>query len=279
MTKKINDYLYYNKLINENEGTENYNNVIANYLYMYFQTNQELIYTKDLVIFLKENTDLSNKSINKCIKLLRQVYNHFNITYSDINDFKLLKEKHNRRETIKKEDLAIIFKYINNMNDRGNAKSYVMLTYVLYDTGVRPNELLNLKTDNVNIAERSIYLEKTKTGDPRFVFMSAPVTKKLAEYLKDHENEYLFYNSLRDRQFTKDDLKSFWRRVKKATGIKKLNTYMFRHTYITDLVDLDVPIVVIQNQAGHTNYKTTMIYYHASTKNQKKHLKNINREL
>jgi len=279
MINNINSYLDYQKKINDNVGTANYDNIIANYLIQYFNYSNETVLSdiKNLVLYYKENTNLSNKTINKCIKLLRQVYKFHKLESSDLFEFKLLKEKYTVKRVIPKEDLKKIFSYIDNINDKGNASTYRMLTYILYDTGVRPNELLNIKTKNINILERSIYLETTKTSVPRTIYMSKKITEKLKKYLKKYENEYLFYNDLKNRKISKEDLKNYWRRVKKATNIKELNSYMFRHTYITYLVDEDVPMVVTQNQVGHQRITTTMLYYHASTKNQKKHLYNLDR--
>lgn len=280
MIKKIKEFLIYEKIVNDNTGTEQYNNVIANYLYMYFERTDTLTDTKDLVLFYKQNTDVSNKTINKCIKLLRQVHKHHKIVNDDLTDFKLLKEKHVAKKVIKVNELKAIFKYLDNMQDRGNATSYKMITYILYDTGIRPNELLNIEKNNIDLEKRFLYLETTKTGIPRHVFMSQEITIRLKEYLKINNNsKYLFYNNLRNRQFNRNDLKSFWRRVKKATNISVLNSYMFRHTYITDLIDLNVPLVVVQNQAGHSKISTTMIYYHNSTKVQAEALKAVKREI
>lgn len=280
MINKIKEFLNYEKIINDNTGTEQYNNVIANYLYMYFERTDTLTDTKDLVLFYKQNTDVSNKTINKCIKLLRQVYKHHKIVNDDLTDFKLLKEKHVAKKVIKVNELKAIFKYLDNMQDRGNAATYKMITYILYDTGIRPNELLNIEKNNIDLEKRFLYLETTKTGIPRHVFMSQEITIRLKENLKINNNsKYLFYNNLRNRQFNRNDLKSFWRRVKKATNISVLNSYMFRHTYITDLIDLNVPLVVVQNQAGHSKISTTMIYYHNSTKVQAEALKDVKREI
>lgn len=279
MIKKINEYLKYQSIVNGNAGTENYENIISDYLIMFFNENETLTDTKDLVLFYKQNTSIGNTTINKCIKLLRVIHKHHKIINEDLFSFRLLKEKYTPRQVITSEELKKIFKYVNNITDKGNAKNYKMITYILWDTGVRPNELLNMKTKNVDINNRCIYLETTKTGKPRYVFMSAAITSKLEKFLINHTHEYLFYNHLRDRQFSRDDLKNFWRRVKNNTGIDSLFTYKFRHTYITDLIDLDVPLAVAQQQAGHENIKTTMIYYHASVKNQKKHLDNVKRKV
>lgn len=220
MNIKIKEFLNYEKIVNGNAGTEKYNNVIADYLFKFFDNNDnQLNDTKDLVLYYKQNTNLSNKSINKIIKLLRQVYKHHKIDNADLFDFKLLKEKHNTKRVIKKNELTKIFNYLNNMQDRGNAKDYLMMAYILFDTGVRPNELINIKIDNVNIDKRYIYLDTTKTGIPRHVFMSKDITIKLKDYLKTNNNTtYLFFNNLRNRQYKTKDLKALWTRVKKIQG-------------------------------------------------------------
>ena len=282
MNKKIKNYLEYYKKINDNAGSAKYMDIMIAYIDKCFRIYEYDPYINviDFVLYYKDNTNLSNKTINKLIKVLRMIYKHYGIEHKQLETFKLLKEKRTTFTMIEKEDLKKIFHYLETSKPRKTGHIYKTMIYLLYDTGIRPNELFNIKTKNINLKEQYIYLETTKTDINRYIYLTAPMVKRLTNYMNQYnKNDRLFYNIDKDRAFNLRDLKNYYRLIKKATGMTKLHSYMFRHTYITDLINLNVPLNIIQQQAGHQKITTTMIYYHHDTKRQKDHITAIKRTL
>ena len=57
------------------------------------------------------------------------------------------------------------------------------------------------------------------------------------------------------------------RRTVKRLGIKKrVHPHVFRHSYATHLIEVNVPILHVQKLLGHTDIKSTMIYAHVTTR-------------
>jgi integrase len=140
------------------------------------------------------------------------------------------------------------------------------LVYLLLDSGLRINELLNIKITNIDFNDTfttpsNIYIEDTKTGKPRY----APFSKFSSDDLKelialDPNREYLFYNFLKKRRLTKDDVKLFYRRLSKKTGIDHIHSHRFRKTFASLLAENGMPVDIIQKLIGHSRITTTMIY-------------------
>ncbi len=283
MKKKIDYYLKFSKNT-KRAGTFAYEKTIATYLLQYFNNTKACEFNvkmlNDFILHLKATTKLSNVSINKCIKLLRCIFRLNDDPLTWLDDYRLLRESKGRFNILTPEELKLVFNYVDNLNCRGNACQYQMMMYLLYDTGIRQSELLNIRMSDINLDNRCILIKARKSNADRHVFLSDQMLNRLIEYFSicrnkveyfsiNGKDELLFYNELRDREFSRDDLKLFYRRMKQATGIKRIHSHMFRHTYATDLIELNVPLFVIQKQLGHASIKTTEIYYHSSIKYQK----------
>lgn len=279
----INNYRESVTKVTKSKGSYEYEMELSLFINYYFddldveQLTSDRLYS--FIDWMKNTRTCSNNTINKVIKYLTQVLNHYKIKLDFIEDFKSLKVKYRRFSMLTKSELYKISNYLKTMQDHGNGKQYRMMILLLFDTGVRQNELLNIEIKNINVDDRSILLTKTKNNYERVVYMSQNVTNELKEFIKTCNRKLLFYNELRKREFTRDDLRMFYRRIKTATGINKLHSHMFRHTWATEMIELDLPLSVVQKQLGHRSIKTTQIYLHMSNKYQKQMLDSVTRSI
>ena len=208
-----------------------------------------------------------NATINKFMDLLKQIMK-VNveleyIPYSPITNIKKLKEQVNEIQTIKNETIKNIFNYIeslpsNFINDRNK-----LIIYLMNDTGVRINELVNIELKNINIENNSIYLSYTKTHEPRTVFLQETTLKALKTYLKRHNgNKYLLL-STNGVKMNRDSLYNFLEQIKKELNItQSITPHKWRHTFATNLVKNNVNLNTIMKVMGHTQYATTKRYIH-----------------
>jgi hypothetical protein len=68
--------------------------------------------------------------------------------------------------------------------------------------------------------------------------------------------------------------KDFIRRLKKLGITKPVSMYTFRHSFATRLLLEEQPLFVIQDILGHSDPKTTRMYYHGNLRAQEKAMKN-----
>lgn len=144
------------------------------------------------------------------------------------------------------------------------------LTEVLYATGLRVSELINLKPQDVNL--ESGYLTTTGKGrKQRLVPLgdeaAAWVTRYLKEsrpvLLKKRSSPRLFVNANRGTGLTRV---GFWK-ILKAYGLQAgltgaLSPHVLRHSFATHLLERGADLRAIQMMLGHSDLSTTQIYTH-----------------
>ncbi len=140
---------------------------------------------------------------------------------------------------------------------------------VLYATGMRVSEAVNLKMDSSNFdvgfvrcigkgnKERIIPLgKKAIESTKRYLSVSRP------HFLKKKESNFLFLN----RFGNKISRQSLWKLIKryaKNAEIKKpIKPHILRHSFATHLLEHGADLRSVQEMLGHSNISTTQIYTH-----------------
>lgn len=102
-----------------------------------------------------------------------------------------------------------------------NNLSWVLSMYLMLDTGVRMNELLHIKTKNIDLASNSIILEHTKNNIKRVVFFDRLSRETLIKTMK-HNNEYIILNYNKDEPMNRAAIFYFMNKVfKMSIGIPR----------------------------------------------------------
>jgi len=155
-----------------------------------------------------------------------------------------------------------------NLRDKQGIRDKAILE-ILYATGMRVSEAVNLKTDNVNLdigflrcigkgnKERVIPLGKKAISSlKKYLEVSRP------RILKNKASEFLFVN----RFGKKISRQSLWKIIKKyakQARIKKpIKPHTLRHSFATHLLERGADLRSVQEMLGHSNISTTQIYTH-----------------
>lgn len=214
----------------------------------------------DLVDYFKKKTQKKNSKINSTISWLYRVLRYFEIKTNLPKQVKLYNDTINFKP-IQNDDRKRILQYIYSLNsDIGNNLTYQAVIFLMFETGVRSNELLNIKIENVDIQQHSIYLDKTKNGKPRTVYfntLSYPYIKML---LNKRRRGFLLWNFIKNERFNKRALDYLIYKLKKVLNIQRLSAHMFRKTFATELNKNGCPVTTIMKLLGHTTIEMTMIY-------------------
>jgi integrase/recombinase XerD len=144
------------------------------------------------------------------------------------------------------------------------------LIEVLYATGLRVSELVNLKPQDINV--ESGYLTTTGKGrKQRLVPLGDEAALWVTRYLKDarpallkkRASPRLFVNARGGTGLTRV---GFWKILKahgQRAGIaKSLSPHVLRHSFATHLLDRGADLRAIQMMLGHADLSTTQIYTH-----------------
>ena len=136
----------------------------------------------------------------------------------------------------------------------------------------RVNGTLLTHRNESNKAKRHTKGKSAKTWNGnRDILLSDEAIKLVKEHCKNKNlNDYIFTNKWKtsDGYFIASKVDRVLKSIAKRQGIKKhLTTHFFRHTHVSKLAELGIPLYVIQRRVGHGNSRITRdIYLHITDK-------------
>jgi integrase/recombinase XerD len=147
---------------------------------------------------------------------------------------------------------------------------------VLYATGLRVSELVNLKTSQVNLNQGVLRIlgkgdreRLIPLGDEAVKWVTDFARGARAEILLERQTDYLF-PTRRGERMTRQ---AFWHIIKRYAakgGIDKaLSPHTLRHAFATHLLNHGADLRVVQMLLGHSDLSTTQIYTHVARERMK----------
>jgi len=276
----INSYLEYLKYQkNYSDYTiENYKHDILEYLeYL----NKESLDYKDIeysdirfyLMFLKDEKHDNNTSINRKLSSLRGFYKYLaNENIVKTNVFSLVngpKRSKKLPRYFEYNELEELFNVPDTRTPLGQRDSLIL--DMLYATGVRVGELVNIKVSDIDLGRKNIII-LGKGNKERFVTYGEYCEDILKTYLNNgrvilniKQSDYLFLNNnggrLTDRgvRFILDKL------IQKTSINKNISPHMIRHSFATHLLNEGCDLLTVQKLLGHESIKATQIYTHVTT--------------
>lgn len=146
-------------------------------------------------------------------------------------------------------------------------RNYAIFATLIF-AGIRKEELLNLKYNDVDIEGLSIFIRLGKGQKDRIIPMNYRLAEALQRY-KDIRRKVLktcpefFASSTYDMGLTDSGLKRLVIKISKASGIK-FTSHVLRHTFATLMLEGSCDIYSLSKMLGHSDIKTTTIYLAAS---------------
>ena len=147
---------------------------------------------------------------------------------------------------------------------------------VLYATGLRVSELVNLRYGQINLNQGVIRIvgkgnreRLIPLGDEAVRWLTEFVRGARDEILLDRQTDYLFPTRRGDRMTRQ----AFWHIIKryasKAGIAKGLSPHTLRHAFATHLLNHGADLRVVQILLGHSDLSTTQIYTHVASERLK----------
>jgi site-specific recombinase XerD len=167
-------------------------------------------------------------------------------------------------EVLTQEEVKKLFESVKTKKSK-------LILQVLYSTGMRVSEILNLKIKNIDFQNSKAIVKSGKGNKDRNIFFSKDLLEKLKKYIEKREkkgikSEYLFCNK-NGNSLTARNIQKIIKKAAQFAGIqKKVTPHTLRHSFATHLLEQGIDIRKIQVLLGHSRIDTTQIYTHVSTK-------------
>ena len=225
---------------------------------------------------LKEK-DISSKTINRKISALKSFFKYL-VKLEIIESSPMttiISPKVNKRlpQFVEERDMHFLFNEVS-FNDDQAGKMARLILEILYLTGLRKSELINLKVHDVDFYSKHFRV-LGKGSKERIIPMNAYLAERIKEYIKEYMPvNYVFANA-RDQKL---DPKFVYNLVKKylslITSMQKRSPHILRHSFATHLSNNGAELNAIKELLGHSSLAATQVYTHNNIEQLKKAFKN-----
>jgi len=264
------DYLKYERKLSNNTISSYSDNL--NQFKKYFENKNILTLTESDIKSFIRSLDKTEKTKAHYLTVLNSFYNFLcNENKIKINPCENIKQPKLPKKlpnylTIEEVDKLLDVRLDNPLAYRNKA-----MLELLYSTGIRISELINLKLNNIDFTDELIRV-RGKGSKERII----PLGEEAIKYLKMYINQY---RNLILKTKTSDDLfinnfgnkitrQGFFKIIKKECAIhgieKNVSPHTLRHSFATHMLNNGADLRIIQELLGHSDISTTQIYTHIS---------------
>ena len=277
---------YINKFLNYLKVVKKYSDyTITSYkidLLELYDFTTELINIDNIVV--REYLDyiyskkIKRNTISRKISSIRSFYNYLlNENYiktNPVKDISKIKKDGSLPKYIKDNDLEKLFNVFDK--EKTLDQRNLLILEMLYATGIRVGELVNIKLNDIDHYNKSIKI-LGKGRKERIVFYGSFCEDILDLYLNNGRkellkvpNDYLFLNKNGTKLSSRYIGKIIDKAIKVCEVDYHISPHTLRHTFATDLLNNGADLMSVKELLGHSSINTTSIYTHITNEQIKK---------
>jgi integrase/recombinase XerC len=220
-------------------------------------------------------------SVNRAISVLKSYYKYLQreslSSTNPVHLIKALKVGKKLPVVVDKEKMTFLLEQMEEMEDSFENNRDFIIIELLFGTGIRLAELLEIKERDIDFYNKKILI-LGKRNKLRFVPMYSSLIHELKQYL-EKKRESRLQNNSEHLIVTKEGKKAYSKLVYRVvnkyltmiTSQKKRSPHILRHSFATSLLDNGADLNAIKELLGHAGLSATQIYTHNSVER----LKNI----
>ena len=261
------------------------------------QINHELIY--EFLTWLQNTRGCKSSTQNHRLAALKSFFHYCAMEepalmaiYLDVQKVHPQKLVRNRVEYMSKTALKVLLEQPDPTTRRGMRDRFFMI--LLYDTGARIQEILDLKLRDIHLNDQTPCIYLTGKGNiMRAVPLMDETIAHLHFYLKIFhpdggmkDESSLFYTLIKGQKgrMSDDNVSCFLKRYAKSARQTcsevplRMHAHLFRHTRAMHLYQAGIPLSYIKDFLGHVSVNTTDIYASTDTSMMKAALEKISQK-
>jgi len=228
---------------------------------------------REWVVYLN-NQEISNRSINRKITTLKSFYKYQlisqNIEVNPASKVNVLKTEKKLPEFVDEENMDFLLEKVEFTDDYIGMLSKTILD-LFYGTGMRVEELVNLKHKNVDKVNLQVKV-LGKRNKERIIPVSNQLMQQLILYSNyrnesisnAESSEYLFLTKNGNKIYKKLVYRQVNYYLSLVTTSSKKSPHVLRHTFATHLLNKGADLNAIKEILGHASLSATQIYTHNS---------------
>ena len=244
------------------DRTIQYYRVTMEHLLRNVSTKIRKITTDEIRNYLVEYQKINDCSKVTIDNIRRNISSFF--TWLEEEDY-ILKSPMRRIHKIKTKTVVkevISDEAIEKMRDSCNELRDIAIIDLLYSTGIRVGELVNLNINDLDLEQRECVVYG-KGDKERRVYFDAKAKIHLKNYIESRtDNNSALFVTL-DKPYSRLKISGVEIRLRelgRKLGLTKVHPHKFRRTMATRAIDKGMPIEQVQKILGHSQIDTTMQY-------------------
>lgn len=216
-------------------------------------------------------SNLSAKSINRKIASLKSFFKFLVkrdlIKKNPSSHINSLKTDQKIPSFIKERDINFLFKNIDIKEDFTGQRDLLILE-LLYGTGIRISELINIKISDINFTKKEIKVIG-KRNKERIIPLHNNAIYQTKKYLKlaekeGYKNQYLLFTKKGEKIYPMLINRIVKKHLSTLIKSKKYNPHLLRHTFATHILNKGGDLNSIKDLLGHSSLAATQVYTHNS---------------
>ncbi len=270
------DYLKYEKRYSVHTLTSYHTDLLDFFDYLAIQFGKTSLkeidhnYVRSWLAYLKIKK-LSSKSINRKISSLKSFFKfHLKTGAIDTTPMsKVISPKISKRLPVfvKEEDTKKLVKTVNQSTENWKTLNAKMLISIFYTTGMRLNELINLKEKQIDFSRSQIKV-LGKGNKERIIPVSKNIVSLIEEYQQlkkknfDKTENTLLVTEKGKKLYAKYAYLLVNQVLGSASTLDKKSPHVLRHTFATHLMNNGADLNAVKELLGHSSLASTQIYTH-----------------
>jgi site-specific recombinase XerD len=210
------------------------------------------------ILEIIETAGLSRSSQNQHINAIKFYFER--VLGKEKQLFDIIRPRHEKTlpEILSQSEVNAMIKSCKNLKHK-------VILCVLYSSGLRRSELINLKVTDVDSSRMLLFVRKGKGKKDRMVPLADTLLKLLREYYRKYRPGIYLFEGVNGGQYSASSLREIVKTAKLKCDIKKKVTpHTFRHSFATHLLENGTDLRYIQALLGHSSPSTTQIYTRVS---------------
>jgi len=228
-------------------------------------SNWDDIYAADEALINRYHEKISQGGAG--FSILNQSVNAIKLYYGrvlgiELDAIKLIRPRTEMKlpKVLSEQEIAGIIKSTDNLKHK-------CLLLLLYGSGIRIGELLNLKPEDYEHDDNRLWIRGGKGKKDRRTIINGKLKQMLEKYMAQYATEQWMFEGQYGGPYTRSSATKILKRAARKAGIKKnVSLHMLRHSFATHLLEKGTDLRYIQELLGHASSKTTEIYTFVSNK-------------